>query len=436
METMRVKLLQAWKEFGTGDVVEVDEAQGKSLIDLGMAEEYDEAAETAAKTQSKALDESIQKAVSDEIAKAFDGMKDELKAGSVRCRVEVVKDEADKGFSSIGEQLLAIKTAEKASLEHWDDRLKAIAAKAPTGYNEGRGEDGGFLVQQDFNSQLQERAVDSGQLASRVDMQNVSGNGLVWNDLQDYTRTAGSRPVSVYWTAEAGEIVKSKAKIQRREMRLEKLAGLYYATEELLEDDVALTGRVNSWFGREFAFTLDNVIFEGDGAGKPKGITNSDALVTVAKETGQSAATVVAANITKMYARMPAMLQDGAVWICNQTVFPQLPLMTIGDQPVWLPPTGLAGAPNGLLLGKPIIFTEQCETLGTKNDIMYVNLGEYLMISKGGIKAASSIHVRFIYDEQAFRFTMRTNGQSAWKSAMTPAKGDTLSPFVTLAARA
>jgi hypothetical protein len=46
------------------------------------------------------------------------------------------------------------------------------------------------------------------------------------------------------------------------------------------------------------------------------------------------------------------------------------------------------------------------------------------------------MHVRFVYDEMAFRFTYRVNGHPAWKSALTPCKGsNSVSPFVTLETR-
>ncbi len=57
---------------------------------------------------------------------------------------------------------------------------------------------------------------------------------------------------------------------------------------------------------------------------------------------------------------------------------------------------------------------------------------------KGGIEAAMSIHVKFVYDESVFRFVLRVDGQPERASALTPYKGGagaTLSHFVTLEAR-
>jgi hypothetical protein len=64
-------------------------------------------------------------------------------------------------------------------------------------------------------------------------------------------------------------------------------------------------------------------------------------------------------------------------------------------------------------------------------------MSDYLWIDKAGIKKDTSIHVRFNYDEQVFRFVVRVDGQPILNSPITPANGtNTLSPFVALATRA
>jgi HK97 family phage major capsid protein len=65
------------------------------------------------------------------------------------------------------------------------------------------------------------------------------------------------------------------------------------------------------------------------------------------------------------------------------------------------------------------------------------DFSQYLLADKGGMQTASSTHVKFLYDETAFRITYRVDGQPVRGSAITPFKGSkSLSSFVTLAARA
>jgi HK97 family phage major capsid protein len=139
-----------------------------------------------------------------------------------------------------------------------------------------------------------------------------------------------------------------------------------------------------------------------------------------------------------MYSRMPARLKPGAVWLIHSDVMTQLPKMVIGQQPVWMPPGGMTNLPYGTLLGKPVLEIEQASAIGDPGDIMFVNLNEYVVIQKAGegLRADTSMHVRFLYDEMAFRWVYRINGQPVARTALTPFKGSsTLSAFVGLAAR-
>ncbi|MCH8313700.1 MAG: phage major capsid protein, partial [Nitrospinae bacterium] len=244
-----------------------------------------------------------------------------------------------------------------------------------------------------------------------------------------------------FWASEADTASKSKPKFRLMNLKLKKLIGLVYATDELLADSTALESVMQRAFAEEFGFKVDDAIINGDGAGKPKGILNSDALVTVAKEIGQLANTIVAENIVNMYSRMPASSLRTGEWYINQAVWPQLSMLNViggtASTPVFLPPGGLSSAPFGTIMGRPINPIEHCAALGTVGDIIFADLDQYVFIEKGGIKADQSIHVQFLTDEMAFRFIMRVDGQPIQNAALTPFKGtDTISPFVALATRA
>ena len=168
----------------------------------------------------------------------------------------------------------------------------------------------------------------------------------------------------------------------------------------------------------------------------------SPALVTVAKEAGQPAATLQPENIIKMWSRCYNRSRLNSVWFINQDIEPQLFTLAIqvgtGGGTVYMPPGGLSSQPYGTLFGRPVIPIEQCATLGTTGDIVLADMSQYLLIDKGGVQSASSIHVRFVNDESVFRFVYRVDGQPIWHSPLTPYKGssNTVSPFITLATRA
>ena len=81
-----------------------------------------------------------------------------------------------------------------------------------------------------------------------------------------------------------------------------------------------------------------------------------------------------------------------------------------------------------------MIETEYTSALGTTGDLMLASMSQYQTINKGGVQAASSIHVQFLTDETVYRFVYRIDGQPLWNSPLTPKDaGSTLSPFVVLA---
>lgn len=347
---------------------------------------------------------------------------------------------ADKPWAGLGEQLQAVYRAD--TNQGLDPRLAYRAAAS--GANESVASDGGYLIQQDFSSELLQVTHSTGQLVSRVRHIPISGNsnGIKINGVNEISRASGSRwgGVQTYWAAEADTATASRPKFRQIELNMNKLFGLFYATDELLADAAALESVAMAAFSEEFGFKLDDGIIRGTGAGQPLGVLNAPSLVTVSKETGQAAASIVFDNLVKMWARCWGPSRTNAIWAYNQDIEPQLfslgLIVGTGGSPVYMPPGGLSASPYGTLFGRPMIPIEQASTLGTVGDIILMDPSQYVMGDKGGMQSASSVHVRFIYDESVFRFTLRTDGQPLWASAMTPAQGsNTLSPFVALATR-
>mgnify|MGYP002559797538 FL=1 len=341
----------------------------------------------------------------------------------------------EKRFSSFGEQLMA---AYRAAMPGGkvDERLSTRAA---SGLNETTPSDGGFLVQQDFVTELLKRTYETGILASKVKKIPIStnANGMKINAIDEDSRANGSRwgGVQTYWEGEADEITASKPKFRQMELSLKKLTGLCYATDELLQDAAALEAVIRQAFAEEFGFKIDDAILSGSGEGEPLGILNSGAIVTVAKEASQTD-TITVENLVKMWNRLWSRSRANAVWYINQELEPYLYTLKIGDKPVYIPAGGLSEKPYGTLFGRPVVPIEQCSAAGEVGDIILADIGQYLLIDKGGIKSASSIHVRFLYDENVFRFIYRVDGKPIWTKPLTPYKGSaTVSPFVTLAKR-
>ena len=343
-------------------------------------------------------------------------------------------------FETFGEQLQAVMRA-GLSGGQMDPRLHIGAI---TGMSETSPADGGFLVQTDFSAELLKNIFSGGQIASRVRKIPIgaNSNGLKMNAVNETSRATGSRwgGIRGYWLAEGGTKTKSAPKLRQIELNLKKLIGLLYATDELLQDATALEGVITQAFQEEFQFLVEDAVIRGTGAGQPLGILNSPCLVTITKETGQAADTILAANIEKMFARAPAKGLSNSAFFMNQDCWPQIfqlhHVVGTGGVPMFIRSGGLGDAPGGTLLGLPIVPIEYADTVGNKGDIILADFSQYLMIDKGAPKQDSSIHVQFTTDETTFRFVYRVDGQPIPNSPITPYKGDnTQSPFIVLAAR-
>jgi HK97 family phage major capsid protein len=263
--------------------------------------------------------------------------------------------------------------------------------------------------------------------------------------IDETSRATGSRGggVRVYTTAELDAMTQSKTKFNKITIEPFKLTGLYYASDEILSDAGMLQQEMSGLFQEEFSFKVQDLVIRGSGAGEALGILNAGCLVSQAKETGQAAATVVTENLINMKARVFQRNRANLVFLINQDVEPQLytlvlPVGTGGVAYQAYTPPGANGSAYGSILGIPCIPIEQCETVGTVGDIILADFSQYYVADKGAMNSASSIHLKFDYNQTTFRFIYRIDGQPRWESALTPYKGGsskTISPFVALATR-
>ena len=344
-----------------------------------------------------------------------------------------IEQDPRRGFRSLGEYCTALMRA--STHRAVDERLAMMAALPGSYGSEGVGADGGYAVPPEFAREISTLSLEQDALLPYCDNVPVSGNNMAFPN--DETTPWGTDGVRAYWEGEADAAAATKPKLGDNTIRLHKLAALVPVTEELLEDAPAMGSYVARKAAEKIDFKISNAIVRGNGVGQPLGFLNSGALVTQAAESGQTADTIVAANVLKMFSCMPIQSRQTAVWLIHPDAEPQLPLMTVGQMPVYMPPGGLSNSQYGMLLGRPVIPHQVCETVGDVGDIMLVDFSQYLALVKaGGVKSQTSIHLWFDQDLTAFKFTLRMGGQPWWNSTVAARDGSQVSsPFVALAAR-
>lgn len=333
--------------------------------------------------------------------------------------------------------------------------LTDVKNAAPSTYgSESIGADGGYLVPPDFRAELIQAILsedsllaytlrmttDSNAVAFPVDMAPPwTGSGIVVKLDSEGT----PRPPSAH---------QAKPAVQGLATRLEKLTAFVPMSSELYEDAPGLSAYLSSAVMARITFKLNDLILNGTGVGQPLGILNSPALITQAKEGGQSAATVNIQNVTKMWAKLYGPSKRRAVWIANTDVESHLSSMTLGGTMATFPtyiPAGLNGNPMPLLNGRPVIYSEAAAALGQVGDLVLADLGAYVTALKVRksinpdaapgdadlIQQDLSMHVFFDQDMAALRFTLRVAGQGIWSAPITRKVGGQVSTFVALEAR-
>lgn len=324
-----------------------------------------------------------------------------------------------------------------------DERL--LIGAAASGMSQGSGADGGILVPPSFAQTIWD-GLNTGaeNLLGLTDTYDVEGDSLTMPANAETSRADGSRYGGVrgYWIAEAAQKTSSHPKLRQLKLEPKEMAVFVYVTDKLLRNAKAVGQYVTRAATDEIRFMTGDAIINGDGAGKPLGLLAAGSTISQGAETAQAAATIVAENIINMWARLHARARAGAVWYINQEIEPQLMTMSIavgtGGQLIYMPPGGISGGQYGTLFGRPVVPIEYCQALGTEGDVILADLGAYASgVKSAGVMSDVSIHLRFDYNETAFRFVFEVDGQPWLASALTPYKGsNTLSTAVTLATRA
>ncbi len=342
------------------------------------------------------------------------------------------------GTSGLGEMLQAVARAELGGER--DPRLIRAAA---TGANLGVPSEGGFLVGTAQSDALLGRAREESPILAMC-REIPIGEGMDSLELpviDETSRATGSRwgGVQVYRKAEAATVTATKPAFGKLRISSSEIMGLAYATDRLLSNAAAMERVFGDAFASEFAFKLTDEIIRGGGGDECLGILGNAPTIDQAKETGQAAATIVSANISKMWMHVAARSKARGVWLHNAECGPQLDELSIPAGTAALEPRFVSYDTNGALRikGRPVLELEQCAALGTTGDFIFADFNEYIVSPKGAIDAQQSMHVRFIYGEMAFRWTYYINGRPAWLSSISAYKGNaSQSPFVTLATRA
>lgn len=309
-------------------------------------------------------------------------------------------------------------------------------------YSEKIPGEGGFLVPEEFRSEILRLALESAIVRPRARVIPMSSPRLNFPMIDETSHVSSVfGGVVVYRTEEGAELTESSASFGSIKLDVTKQTALAHVPNELIRDWGAFDAFLNDILPEAVAYYEDLDYLTGNGVGMPLGALNAanEALIVIAAEGGQAASTIVWENVIRMYARMLPSSINRAVWVASPDVFAELATMALsvgtGGSAVWI--VNAVGAPQLTLLGRPVIMTEKAPAaLGTQGDLSFVDFGMYLIGDYQTMSIESSPHVKFTSDKTTYRVIQRNDGKPWLKSALTPHNSSaSLSPFVTLATR-
>ncbi|MFW5879300.1 MAG: phage major capsid protein [bacterium] len=427
-----IKLKRKWMDkednvYDKDTVLEVSDDLAKSLIDEGRADATDEIvkAQKSDEDVQKEIETKVQLAVKEalkEVKAEKEEKEDKNKVGIEAKSVEVVEDAPL--WKDTGDFLSAVIKASKGNV---DERLYKGDGE---GQEEATNSEGGYLVEHRLISGIQQAAAQGSVLLNKCKTMEVgpNANGVKIPQVDEDERSATTLfgGIRIYSPAEGAAINDSVQKYTQKDVSLGKLAAVNHVTDELLQDRTGLASFVAGGVGNAFAWYIDDDIINANtnAAMNPIVDDSSTVEVTVAGDNP------TAAELTDMYISMLPRAVGRAEWYMSSSQWAAIMQLEDTNGNKIIQPR-IEVSPYGTLFGRPVNVIEQAGADTDESSLMFLDLSHYLVIKKGGLKQAKSMHVKFLEDEMSFRWTMRLGSAPLLASKVTMRDGTVKAPFVT-----
>ena len=339
------------------------------------------------------------------------------------------------GFKSVAQLLGAIQARALGGVE--TEQLRFLAALGSDEQSTGSPPFGGFLVPPGLAPSVLRVPPQDDPMSGVVEItMRVPRLPVPARTDKDHSASV-TGGITVTRHPETVELTPQRGQVEQVLLDSHELTAYTLGTNRVVDDSGGLFMQwLETCFRDALAAQLREERIRGTGVGQCLGVLASPCLISVAKEAGQVAGTVVAENALKMAARNWGYDGASASWIAHPELRTTLSLLqdTATATPLYKFAETEGGRPR--LCGVRVFYDERCSAPGSLGDLILGVWSEYLNAVYVSPRVDSSLHVRFVSTEIGFRFYMRGDGAPWWRSALTPANGtDTLSPFVTLAER-
>jgi HK97 family phage major capsid protein len=338
---------------------------------------------------------------------------------------------------------------------------------------ESIGAKGGFTVAYSVRDQVVDKARTTQGPWSRCNIWEVETHEYLCPVVYETSQANGSRFGGFNSTVGMGEIVMpaaSDGKLAQIRMVQDRI--LLYTT--VSRDIWADSGSIARWLHycglAEFRAQLENIMINGSGplGLGPRGVITSPSTVVVAKQSGQAALSIVAANIDALYGAIADGNTEQMVWHAGRDTIDAIDQLAVSGQ---YPEIQYAKAfsrdnpnPWPTLKGKPLLTSPFCPATGNPGDLIAVDWTDYALtwlrpkptsgglevvigvpkddqhrgmvgLPEGAVEMRVSDEFLFASDELAIAFKMRMGGGFFWPGTSTLQDGHVVGPAAIVAQR-
>lgn len=198
--------------------------------------------------------------------------KEELK--NLQNKFDLLKDLEDQALEGMQQKIddgTATPVQKKDAVKEFADAARA-GFRVTNSMSEGAPADGGYTVPEDIQTKINEYRESKASLIDLVDVESVTTN--------KGSRTFKKRSQQTGFTkvGEGGKIgAKATPQFERMSYEIDKYAGYFPVTNELLDDsDANITGTLISWIGDESRITRNKIILGVIGQKTKTAITGLD----------------------------------------------------------------------------------------------------------------------------------------------------------------
>ncbi|MCI0456128.1 MAG: phage major capsid protein [Gemmataceae bacterium] len=435
---MFVQLTKDYFGQKAGARVDVDEPIGRSLIDQGIAESI--SGDPLAPAVARSV-EALTAGLTRSLGEALDSTLREFaiaRTKSQRHAVPAIFGDGQRGDPrhTFGGFLLAVRHHDNKALEELGSRFADWDVGQKAAMSTTSGTTGGYTVPTQFLPTLMEAAAEQSVVRPRATIVPMSSRSVQVPYL-DVTNapTAGDSAffggLVARWSEEAAALNETEPTFRQLELVTHELSGYALLSNALLADNaVGLEALLVRLFGGAIAWFEDYAFLRGDGVGKPLGVANAPAAISVSRANANQFGLADAGQMLGKL--LPGWSPRSTAWVIHPSVIPQMVQMVSAAAGVgWL--DNLRDKLPMQLLGLPVAISEKLPALGTAKDVLLCDFRHYVVGDRHEVEIAFSEHYKFTNNQGTWRFVCRVDGQPWLRSAVTLSDASsTVSPYVYL----